>query len=342
MNDDSASLDSSDEKTNNISNNNNNILEQDIDIENVNINNNQSNWNANSATKVNRNEIIHLNVGGIQYVTTRGALLNFSESGHMLSCMFSGKFSLAPTMNQNEYFIDRDGTYFKYILSFLRNGKQFIHDVMPSLSKDILLYLRQEAKYFGLHELIFDSYDTPIKWSVKFYCHNDINGMKDEFVFKRWRASSDYPCVTNTIPTEWINHGRSVEMTFKQRAYFDFKDKASTNEDYDDYDDTGTCIIGYALVYDAKGTKQVIYDKFKIVKEESRKADYVTLKVNFKDKSFATQTSTNLVPSKKEMENNSWIQPFDYPNQECISKLRISVWCHHLPNDCLKIKVRVL
>ena len=56
-------------------------------------------------------------------------------------------------------------------------------------------------------------------------------------------------------------------------------------------------------------------------------------KKNFKHNSFATQASTNLVPSKQEIENNSWIQPFDSLNQECISKLRISVWCDHLPNQ---------
>ena len=41
----------------------------------------------------------------------------------MLAAMFSGRHEL-DTDSEGRYFIDRDGTYFKYILNYLRDRKQ--------------------------------------------------------------------------------------------------------------------------------------------------------------------------------------------------------------------------
>lgn len=41
----------------------------------------------------------------------------------MLAAMFSGRHEL-DTDSEGQYFIDRDGAYFKHILNFLRDGNQ--------------------------------------------------------------------------------------------------------------------------------------------------------------------------------------------------------------------------
>ena len=59
------------------------------------------------------NQIISLNVGGTIFVTTVGTLTKVPLS--MLAAMFSGKYTAIKDEGGN-YFIDRDGLYFRYIL----------------------------------------------------------------------------------------------------------------------------------------------------------------------------------------------------------------------------------
>ena len=40
----------------------------------------------------------------------------------MLCRMFSGNFKMETCNSNNEFFIDRDGIYFRYILNYLRDG----------------------------------------------------------------------------------------------------------------------------------------------------------------------------------------------------------------------------
>ncbi|CAG8630198.1 14203_t:CDS:1 [Funneliformis mosseae] len=67
-------------------------------------------------------ERIILNVGGIKYETFRSTLIAYPET--YLGTMFADRNRelLRPT-NDNEYFIDRDGKLFRYILQFYRTGK---------------------------------------------------------------------------------------------------------------------------------------------------------------------------------------------------------------------------
>ena len=64
--------------------------------------------------------VINLNVGGQIYTTSLATLTKYSES--MLGAMFSGRFAAQKDSNGN-YFIDRDGALFRYVLDFLRNGE---------------------------------------------------------------------------------------------------------------------------------------------------------------------------------------------------------------------------
>lgn len=65
--------------------------------------------------------MIPLNVGGYSFVTTLSTLTKDKDS--MLAAMFSGRHEL-DTDSEGRFFIDRDGTYFKYILNYLRDRKQ--------------------------------------------------------------------------------------------------------------------------------------------------------------------------------------------------------------------------
>lgn len=61
--------------------------------------------------------VLLLNVGGVFFTTLKTTLTRFADS--MLAVMFSGRHELQ-TDSRGAYFIDRNGTYFGYILEFLR------------------------------------------------------------------------------------------------------------------------------------------------------------------------------------------------------------------------------
>ena len=67
----------------------------------------------------------------------------------MLGAMFSGRHTLKKTA-ADEYFIDRNGTIFQNILSFLRNPNYKI-----GLTGTALEELKEEALYFGLNDAMF-------------------------------------------------------------------------------------------------------------------------------------------------------------------------------------------
>lgn len=64
----------------------------------------------------------------------------------MLAAMFSGRYELEVD-DQGRYFIDRDGTYFGYILNYLRDAS-----LLPKASVALQVY--REAQYFRVEELI--------------------------------------------------------------------------------------------------------------------------------------------------------------------------------------------
>ena len=64
----------------------------------------------------------------------------------MLAAMFSGRYKLEAD-SEGRYFIDRDGTYFGYILNYLRDAS-----LLPSAS--VALHVYREAQYFRIEKLI--------------------------------------------------------------------------------------------------------------------------------------------------------------------------------------------
>ncbi|XP_024542575.1 FH protein interacting protein FIP2 isoform X1 [Selaginella moellendorffii] len=91
--------------------------------------------------------IVHLNVGGMQFTTTVDTLTH-RDTGSMLAIMFSGRHRLHIDANKGSVFIDRDGTHFRHILNYLRDG------VTPALDTSSVQELLREAEYYQLSGLI--------------------------------------------------------------------------------------------------------------------------------------------------------------------------------------------
>ena len=89
---------------------------------------------------------IKLNVGGQHFTTSLQTLTK--DTGSMLHAMFSGRFDTKPA-EDGSYFIDRDGTHFRYILNYLRTGRLL-------LPKDELIReeLLEEAEFYQIHGIL--------------------------------------------------------------------------------------------------------------------------------------------------------------------------------------------
>mmetsp|Transcript_15768 Transcript_15768/g.17523 ORF Transcript_15768/g.17523 Transcript_15768/m.17523 type:complete len:344 (+) Transcript_15768:72-1103(+) len=98
-----------------------------------------------SKIKVNLAERVTLNVGGSKFHTTVYTLTRHPES--LLYAMFKGTFPVEPN-EDGEYFVDRDGTHFGYMLNYLRDG-----DLDLPHNEFELRQIEREARYYGLPEL---------------------------------------------------------------------------------------------------------------------------------------------------------------------------------------------
>ena len=66
----------------------------------------------------------------------------------MLAAMFSGKFEMKPA-EDGAFFIDRDGTHFRFILNYLRNGELILPDGAAFLKE-----LEAEAKFYQIQGIL--------------------------------------------------------------------------------------------------------------------------------------------------------------------------------------------
>ena len=90
--------------------------------------------------------IVKLNVGG-QYFTTSLQTLR-SDPNSMLAAMFSGRHKLETT-GDGSFFIDRDGTHFRFILNYLRDRKLILPEGATFLKE-----LEAEAKFYQLQGIL--------------------------------------------------------------------------------------------------------------------------------------------------------------------------------------------
>uniref|UniRef100_A0A0K0D942 BTB_2 domain-containing protein n=1 Tax=Angiostrongylus cantonensis TaxID=6313 RepID=A0A0K0D942_ANGCA len=105
-------------------------------------------------------DIIELNVGGTCYSTIRETLMR--EPDTLLFRIANGSSVLPKDvirLDNNKFFIDRDGLLFSHILNYLRTEKL----MLPKGFNDTLR-LFNEAEFYGIHKLrfILDSQITPL------------------------------------------------------------------------------------------------------------------------------------------------------------------------------------
>ena len=89
---------------------------------------------------------VKLNVGGHQFTTSLQTLTKDPNS--MLAAMFSGKFEMKPH-EDGTFFIDRDGTHFRFILNYLRTGKLTLPDGAKFLKE-----LTEEAEFYQIRGIL--------------------------------------------------------------------------------------------------------------------------------------------------------------------------------------------
>ena len=90
----------------------------------------------------------------------------------MLGVMFSGRHDLETMKcSDGSFFIDRDGTHFRHILNYLRDGE----DVIESFPKssEAVKELHREAKYYQLDDLVVAL--SPLVREVSVVSQDDIS-----------------------------------------------------------------------------------------------------------------------------------------------------------------------
>ncbi|CAN9500870.1 unnamed protein product [Ophioblennius macclurei] len=92
------------------------------------------------------NAPVHIDVGGHVYTSSLATLTKYPES--RIGRLFDGTEPIVLDSLKQHYFINRDGTMFRYILNFLRTSKLLIPDDFKEYS---LLY--EEASFFQLAPL---------------------------------------------------------------------------------------------------------------------------------------------------------------------------------------------
>ena len=158
--------------------------------------------------------------------------------GSMLHAMFSGRFDTKPS-EDGSYFIDRDGTHFRYILNYLRTGEL----IVPQ-DKIIRRELLAEARFYQfegiIHELTAGSFnDSSILSSDQ--CQTLMNWLRDTQALTKsknlfplclyratrdgWDASDFHSCCDNKGPTVTVvkrgNHlfGGYAGQSWEGRSY---------------------------------------------------------------------------------------------------------------------------
>ena len=89
---------------------------------------------------------IQLNVGGHRFTTSLHTPTKDPNS--MVAAMFSGKFEMKPS-EDSAFFIDRDGTHFRFILNYLRNGKLTLPEGATFLKE-----LADEAEFYQIQGIL--------------------------------------------------------------------------------------------------------------------------------------------------------------------------------------------
>lgn len=144
---------------------------------------------------------VRLDVGGIFFSTSVSTLCKYEDS--MLSAMFSGRHKLEES-SDGTIFIDRDGTYFRYILNFLR-GRILVANDLPN-DRHILREIKQEADFYQISKLVVfvDDLIRNEDFGKNDYTQEDINKLLSTVVRTE---KSTKPSLSNS---RLFTHGISV------------------------------------------------------------------------------------------------------------------------------------
>ena len=131
--------------------------------------------------------------------------------GSMLHAMFSGRFDTKPA-EDGSYFIDRDGTHFRYILNYLRTGQLIVPE-----DKVVRRELLTEAEFYQVEGIIKEMKARPFKDSVILSSDQQqalINLLKETLTSSScdyaliyrasrngWASSTFHSCCDNKGPT---------------------------------------------------------------------------------------------------------------------------------------------
>ena len=123
---------------------------------------------------------VKLNVGGHNFTTSVQTLTKDPKS--MLAAMFSGKFEMKPS-EDGTFFIDRDGTHFRFILNYLRNGELILPEGATFLKE-----LEAEAKFYQIQGILDElKPKTPKHFEASVILTNE----EHRSVLKGWLPSLD-------------------------------------------------------------------------------------------------------------------------------------------------------
>jgi len=158
-----------------------------------------------------------LDVGGNHFTTTVTTLTSFPDS--TLGRMFGNRLPVH-VCEDGRVFIDRDGTHFHYILSFLRDSQNYKLKIKDKSTKD---ELTAEARFYGLEEAMFQTDTNPIPDTLDWLNNSTIRIPK---------FSSEYggfPCtnVLNPSQTYWLSQNG---LTTDQFMVFEFPTKVYINK----------------------------------------------------------------------------------------------------------------
>ena len=131
--------------------------------------------------------------------------------GSMLHAMFSGRFDTKPG-EDGTYFIDRDGTHFRYILNYLRTGKLVLPDDAV-VRKELL----SEAEFYQIEGILSELKAQPFQDSVILsleqrqilidWLRETLGSASDDYVLlyratrNGWNASNFHYCCDRKGPT---------------------------------------------------------------------------------------------------------------------------------------------
>ena len=129
----------------------------------------------------------------------------------MFHAMFSGRFDTKPS-EDGSYFIDCDGTHFRYILNYLRTGQLFVPE-----DKIVRKELLSEVEFYQIEGMINEMKARPFKDSVilssdqqqtliKWLKETLTSASHDYVLLYRasrngWAAANFHSCCDNKGPT---------------------------------------------------------------------------------------------------------------------------------------------